>query len=834
MITEVLSAPGVGFVRRPLKPGKTQVQSEGMEQIGASGFHAFGYDGRGSKVAIIDSGFDGLSMAQARGELPTILQSIDFTQLGMEVNGPHGTACAEIVHDVAPGADLYLIRIGDLVDLENAKDYVISQGVDVVNHSMAWLGSGFGDGLGVSCAIVNDASENGVLWVNAAGNYATRQVSSFFQDPESDGFHNFGQTNLIPLKRVNAGETLTLYLTWNDWPTTIQDYDLILYKQESDGWHVVESADDFQFFTPPVEWMAINIREQGQYAAAIWKSPGARSTVFKLWSELHDFESFQSIVGTIGSPADAQGAVAVGAISFDSWPQGPVEDFSSRGPTVDGRVKPDLVAPDRVSTLSYGSESFPGTSAAAPHVAGAAAVLQSSDPAYFTNPSRLKDALITATVDMGELGKDNVFGHGRLALTNERDEGPRAVVSNDQLFFGRISVGQTKDLGFSISNTGESALQLSLDSQISGFSVSGLPASVASGFQKTLSVAYSPHSAGSSSGSLNIVTNDPKAPIITISLFGSASNAPATPRLSVSPGGLHFGLVEVGQQVNRTITLSNVGSGDLVVGELRMSGANFTHTGTPMTIGPGESTTITVTARPASAEEFAAQLTIASNDPNIPLTHISLAITGLAQAAFSITLDVDPAPGDQEIDVRQVGSGGQVVVQVHGQEIGGIVGFRATLIYDPDNLKLVDFQPSDILPDVRFLGFLQPDPGMAELAVASLGSTATKTEGLLGSLVLSVTETFNQAVLAVDKATIRREGYFITQALVPTIEIELAQQLAGDFDGDGSVGFPDFIAFAGRFGARRDAENYDAAFDLDSDGEIGFTDFIQFADAFGS
>ena len=94
MITEVLSAPGVGFVRRPLKPGKTQVQSEGMEQIGASGFHAFGYDGRGSKVAIIDSGFDGLSMAQARGELPTILQSIDFTQLGMEVNGPHGTACA--------------------------------------------------------------------------------------------------------------------------------------------------------------------------------------------------------------------------------------------------------------------------------------------------------------------------------------------------------------------------------------------------------------------------------------------------------------------------------------------------------------------------------------------------------------------------------------------------------------------------------------------------------------------------------------------------------------------------------------------------------------------
>lgn len=58
--------------------------------------------------------------------------------------------------------------------------------------------------------------------------------------------------------------------------------------------------------------------------------------------------------------------------------------------------------------------------------------------------------------------------------------------------------------------------------------------------------------------------------------------------------------------------------------------------------------------------------------------------------------------------------------------------------------------------------------------------------------------------------------------------------LVGDFNGDGSVGFPDFIAFAGGFGATIGQENYDAAFDLDNSGEIGFPDFIQFASAFGS
>ena len=54
-----------------------------------------------------------------------------------------------------------------------------------------------------------------------------------------------------------------------------------------------------------------------------------------------------------------------------------------------------------------------------------------------------------------------------------------------------------------------------------------------------------------------------------------------------------------------------------------------------------------------------------------------------------------------------------------------------------------------------------------------------------------------------------------------------------DFDGDGTVGFSDFVIFAGVFGVRQGDEKYDATYDLNDDGEIGFSDFVIFAQNFG-
>ena len=57
---------------------------------------------------------------------------------------------------------------------------------------------------------------------------------------------------------------------------------------------------------------------------------------------------------------------------------------------------------------------------------------------------------------------------------------------------------------------------------------------------------------------------------------------------------------------------------------------------------------------------------------------------------------------------------------------------------------------------------------------------------------------------------------------------------ASDFDGDGTVGFGDFVQFAAQFGLSHDDERYDARYDLDGNGAIGFGDFLILAGAFGS
>ena len=136
-----------------------------------------------------------------------------------------------------------------------------------------------------------------------------------------------------------------------------------------------------------------------------------------------------------------------------------MESFSSRGPTFDGRTKPDIVGPDGVLTFSYGSGGYSGTSAATPHIAGAAALLKSTNPRYYT-AERLRDALIGATVDLGAPGKDNIYGWGRLDLSMIPIGDPEMQLSAQRLNFGEVVVGRSNSLTLSILNTGTASLVL--------------------------------------------------------------------------------------------------------------------------------------------------------------------------------------------------------------------------------------------------------------------------------------------------------------------------------------------------------------------------------------
>ena len=105
--------------------------------------------------------------------------------------------------------------------------------------------------------------------------------------------------------------------------------------------------------------------------------------------------------------------MAVGAINYNNWTTGPQASYSSRGPTNDGRIKPDIMGPDNVSSDVYGS-GFAGTSASSAHVAGAAALILDKNPGI--SVEQLWNSLISTAIDMGSPGKDNIYGYGRLNL----------------------------------------------------------------------------------------------------------------------------------------------------------------------------------------------------------------------------------------------------------------------------------------------------------------------------------------------------------------------------------------------------------------------------------
>ncbi|KIZ41860.1 MULTISPECIES: S8 family peptidase [Rhodopseudomonas] len=125
------------------------------------------------------------------------------------------------------------------------------------------------------------------------------------------------------------------------------------------------------------------------------------------------FENYAAF--SITDPGNSDGVITVGS-THGNWPQTyGVSFFSSRGPTGDGRLKPDLVAPgERVQSTVLGHDWAPesGTSMAAPHVSGAAAMLLARYDELVGQPRRVKQILCDSATD---LGRERSFqGHGML------------------------------------------------------------------------------------------------------------------------------------------------------------------------------------------------------------------------------------------------------------------------------------------------------------------------------------------------------------------------------------------------------------------------------------
>ena len=436
-IRTVASLPGIRYIRPP-RIRTTDAVSEGLPAMEVGNWHDRGYYGAGVKIAVLDIGFKGYRSLQG-SDLPHDLVTKNFTSDGFEETR-HGTGCAEIVHDIAPDATLYLAAAVTIAETRQAVDWIIAQGVHIISESSGYTNMTAGDGTGFMNDIVKKAVDRGILWVNSAGNYAEEFWYGRFHDPDGDGWHNFTYDYEGNHVDVDKGDRITVTLTWDDWPETDQDYDL--YLDDKYGNTVAQSTDEQSGNQEPFESVGYTATYSGRYYVYVKRYDAAGNRTLRIHF-VDRTPGYHTSGHELNTPADAPYVLSVGAMDYSNYTR---KSYSSRGPTEDGRTKPDVMAPAGVSAESYWSRGFEGTSAACPHVAGVAALLKEGFPDYDTR--LLTTLLISRAHGMGSPRPNDDYGFGlvRMGYPGMNDEPfGRAFVNR-----GRFTTGRYLRLGVGV------------------------------------------------------------------------------------------------------------------------------------------------------------------------------------------------------------------------------------------------------------------------------------------------------------------------------------------------------------------------------------------------
>jgi subtilisin family serine protease len=466
-LLELAGHPDVKFIHEATgsRTNTGSVTSQGYVTHAANKVVALGITGAGVTVGVLSDSASAARVAAliASGDLP-LGTTVVPGQAGPASGSDEGAAMMEIVHDMAPGANLVFATAdnGEASFAANIQALRFTYHCDIIVDDVTYFDEGaFQDG--IIAKAVNTVTSDGALYFSSAANSGnlTSGTSGTWEGDFVNGgpvsgvlaaagetgfFHSFGAQNFDTI----TGTSDFISMKWSDaLAASSNDYDLFILSSTGTSLKGFSAAaqtgtqDPFEFIEEGTNCGTASASGYcpavGDRIVAVLFSGSARALRFDMNRGTLQIATAGSTFGhnaglnTISMAATYWNSAKKGTTAFTGFAN-PTETFSSDGPrkifyqpngtaitpgnflfgTNGGTTlqKPDATAADGVNAKTPGFAPFFGTSAAAPHAAGIAALVKSARPSL-TN-TQIKQILLNTALDNMAPGADRDGGFGIL------------------------------------------------------------------------------------------------------------------------------------------------------------------------------------------------------------------------------------------------------------------------------------------------------------------------------------------------------------------------------------------------------------------------------------
>jgi hypothetical protein len=271
------------------------------------------------------------------------------------------------------------------------------------------------------------------------------------------------------------------------------------------------------------------------------------------------------------------------------------------------------------------------------------------------------------------------------------NSGQQLTVSPASHNFGNVTVNTVANAAVSLTNSGAANLTISrIVVSGTGFAANSIktPTTVPAGGNVVLDVAFSPKTTGNFYGAVTVSSNDPDTPTETIALDGTATTQ-TIGKLIATPAALNFNNVKQGSTASAVTTLKNVGTANVTLSQINISGSGFSTSGiaTPVLVVPGESLILTVKYSAASNRTSSGNISLVSAQGGVTSVSVSGTVAqsslNLSPANINFGNAVTGVTNSQTV---QIGNPGTVPVTITAANLTG-TGFSTSGLTFPLTLS---------------------------------------------------------------------------------------------------------------------------------------------------